>query len=74
MDWADLIRGSPQWARGFRASCEGRRDLDHGLNNRESRQVAVIVNDMSKVNIDADLIREGAEQFRVEDQALAKRR
>ena len=34
--------------------------LNHVLNNRDGRRVAVIVNDMSEVNIDADLVREGA--------------
>ncbi|WP_045387401.1 GTP-binding protein [Falsirhodobacter sp. alg1] len=41
--------------------------LNHILNNREGRRVAVIVNDMSEVNIDADLIREGSELSRSEE-------
>ncbi|HVJ53252.1 MAG TPA: zinc metallochaperone GTPase ZigA [Aliidongia sp.] len=33
--------------------------LNHVLNNRSGKRVAVIVNDMSEVNIDADLVRDG---------------
>lgn len=33
--------------------------MNHVLNNRQGLKVAVIVNDMSEVNIDADLIRDG---------------
>lgn len=44
--------------------------LNHVLNNREGRRVAVIVNDMSEVNIDADLVREGAELNRSEEKLV----
>lgn len=44
--------------------------LNHVLNNRDGRRVAVIVNDMSEVNIDADLIREGAALSRSEEKLV----
>ena len=45
--------------------------LNHVLNNREGRRVAVIVNDMSEVNIDARLVKQGgAELNRVEERLV----
>lgn len=45
--------------------------LNHVLNNREGRRVAVIVNDMSEVNIDAALVRDGgADLSRTEEQLV----
>ena len=44
--------------------------LNHVLNNRDGRRVAVIVNDMSEVNIDADLVREGTELSRAEEKLV----
>lgn len=41
--------------------------LNRVLNNRDGRRVAVIVNDMSEVNIDAGLVREGTELSRSEE-------
>lgn len=46
--------------------------LNHILNNREGRKVAVIVNDMSEVNIDADLIREGGSDLSRTDEKLVE--
>ncbi|MEO1221687.1 MAG: GTP-binding protein [Pseudomonadota bacterium] len=44
--------------------------LNHILTNREGKKVAVIVNDMSEVNIDADLVRGGeASLARSEEQS-----
>ncbi|OPA81231.1 cobalamin biosynthesis protein CobW [Paenibacillus selenitireducens] len=41
--------------------------LNHVLNNRDGLRVAVIVNDMSEVNIDADLVRSGTNLSRTEE-------
>lgn len=46
--------------------------LNHVLNNRDGRRVAVIVNDMSEVNIDADLIRDGGANLSRTDEALVE--
>ena len=44
--------------------------LNHVLNNRDGRRVAVIVNDMSEVNIDADLIAAGVDLKRGEEKLV----
>jgi G3E family GTPase len=45
--------------------------LNYILNNREGRKVAVIVNDMSEVNIDADLVeRGGSDLSRTEEKLV----
>ncbi|MCC6008760.1 MAG: zinc metallochaperone GTPase ZigA [Rhodobacteraceae bacterium] len=44
--------------------------LNHVLNNREWRRVAVIVNDMSEVNIDADLVEAGVDLSRSEEKLV----
>ncbi len=44
--------------------------LNHVLNNREGRRVAVIVNDMSEVNIDADLVRDGTNLSRTDEKLV----
>ena len=46
--------------------------LNHVLNNREGRRVAVIVNDMSEVNIDADLVRGGGADLSRTDEKLVE--
>ncbi|MGX9393930.1 GTP-binding protein (plasmid) [Nitrobacteraceae bacterium UC4446_H13] len=46
--------------------------LNHVLNNREGRKVAVIVNDMSEVNIDADLLRDGGAGLSRTDEKLVE--
>ena len=45
--------------------------LNHILSNREGLKIAVIVNDMSEVNIDAALVRDGNAQLsRTEEQLV----
>jgi G3E family GTPase len=46
--------------------------LNHVLNNREGRRVAVIVNDMSEVNIDAVLVRDGGAQLSRTEEKLVE--
>ena len=46
--------------------------LNHVLSNREGRRVAVIVNDMSEVNIDADFLREGGADLSRTDETLVE--
>jgi len=44
--------------------------LDHVLNNRQGLRVAVIVNDMSEVNIDADLIEQNTLLSRTDEKLI----
>jgi len=46
--------------------------LNHLLNARDGKRVAVIVNDMSEVNIDADLIRQGGAGLSHTDETLVE--
>jgi len=46
--------------------------LNHILSNREGKRVAVIVNDMSEVNIDADLVRGGEASLSRSEETLVE--
>lgn len=46
--------------------------LNHVVNHRDGRRVAVIVNDMSAVNIDADLVRAGGADLSRTDETLVE--
>lgn len=46
--------------------------LNHVLGNREGRKVAVIVNDMSEVNIDVELVRDGGANLSRTDETLVE--
>jgi len=46
--------------------------LNHVLNNRDGLRVAVIVNDMSELNIDADLLANGGASLSRTDEALVE--
>lgn len=46
--------------------------LNHILNNREDIRVAVIVNDMSEVNIDAQIVREGGADLSRSEEKLVE--
>ncbi|MBU6155170.1 MAG: zinc metallochaperone GTPase ZigA [Bdellovibrionales bacterium] len=44
--------------------------LNHILQNREGRKIAVIVNDMSEVNVDAELVKDGGNLSRTEERLV----
>ena len=44
--------------------------LNHILHNREGRRVAVIVNDMSEVNIDADMVQREVDLNRADEKLV----
>jgi G3E family GTPase len=44
--------------------------LNHILNNREGLKVAVIVNDMSEVNIDAELVKQDGGLSRTDEKLV----
>lgn len=44
--------------------------LNHILKNREGRRIAVIVNDMSEVNIDKDLVAQGGGLSRTDEKLV----
>ncbi|MAM92492.1 MAG: hypothetical protein CMI15_13625 [Opitutaceae bacterium] len=46
--------------------------LNHALNNREELRVAVIVNDMSEVNIDARLVEDGGAELSRQEEKLVE--
>ncbi len=46
--------------------------LNHILNNRDGKRVAVIVNDMSEINIDAQLVRDGGAALSRMDEQLVE--
>lgn len=46
--------------------------LNHILNNREGKRVAVIVNDMSEINIDAQLVRDGGAALSRQDEKMVE--